>query len=332
MACRTCKRELASVGIEKERDFKIWAARGGHPDKGGDNVNFQKISRCVDMVYKENCRDEAESGRGNRSGMGTSAGPAPGNGGDEVDAVASMLKFAIQALASCRIVGLNVESSVNIGRAGGSTTRPFKTLKRTINLRLKHKRIFGIPLVPWHNVQVGATFARKNARELQTAELYDIGGFSGLNAGVSWRALNDTLDITLGGMLDAVTDHPQRPFLARYTATVRWNCLSHLGKSDRLPVRMLSRLAVCGGYIGRCDSKYISDSFRLHEEVVTAAKPGIHIGLSVPIIYLGAPKPWVHVFSSWGPRGSSAEVKGEDSAPTPEAHSGEENAGPEERD
>jgi len=302
MACRACKRELESVGISKERDFKLWAARGGHPDKGGDNVNFQHVSRCVDMVYKENCTEEAVGGHGYRGSTGATGGSMPRNGDDEVDAMASMLKFAVQALASCRIVGMNVESVATIGRAGGSTTRPFQTLKKTINVRLKHKRLFGIPFVPWHNLQVGATFLGNNVN--------DSGGFSGVNAGVSWRAFNNTIDLTLGGMLDVVTDHPQRPVLARYTAIMRWNCLSWLGKSDRVAYRVLSRMAVYGGYLGRCDQLSISESFRLHEEVVQASRPGFHVGVSVPLVYLGSPKPWVHVASSWGPA-EAAKVRGD---------------------
>ncbi len=47
-----CTEILRKQNVSSNRDFKFWAKRGGHPDKGGDNATFQNISDCVDKHYK----------------------------------------------------------------------------------------------------------------------------------------------------------------------------------------------------------------------------------------------------------------------------------------
>lgn len=36
--------QLSRIGINSKADFRKWAAKGGHPDKGGDTATFQKVS------------------------------------------------------------------------------------------------------------------------------------------------------------------------------------------------------------------------------------------------------------------------------------------------
>ena len=57
-----CPGILSSEGISSTRDFRKWALRGNHPDKGGDSQKFAIVSDCRDKVI----------GRG-------SAGAAPKN-------------------------------------------------------------------------------------------------------------------------------------------------------------------------------------------------------------------------------------------------------------
>ena len=57
-----CVTTLASEGIGSSRDFRKWAVRGNHPDKGGDSERFAVVSDCKDKLI----------GKG-------SAGSMPGN-------------------------------------------------------------------------------------------------------------------------------------------------------------------------------------------------------------------------------------------------------------
>ena len=41
---------LSRIGIHSKSDFKKWAAKGGHPDKGGDTATFQKIANLATQM------------------------------------------------------------------------------------------------------------------------------------------------------------------------------------------------------------------------------------------------------------------------------------------
>jgi hypothetical protein len=41
-----CENLLCPKRIKNDKDFKLWAARGGHPDKGGNADIFMKVSNC----------------------------------------------------------------------------------------------------------------------------------------------------------------------------------------------------------------------------------------------------------------------------------------------
>jgi hypothetical protein len=41
---------LSRIGIHSKGDFKKWAAKGGHPDKGGDTATFQKVANLATQL------------------------------------------------------------------------------------------------------------------------------------------------------------------------------------------------------------------------------------------------------------------------------------------
>jgi hypothetical protein len=48
-----CARMLQNANIHDLRDFRAWSLRN-HPDKGGNTSVFQKVSNCVNEVFKMN--------------------------------------------------------------------------------------------------------------------------------------------------------------------------------------------------------------------------------------------------------------------------------------
>ena len=41
-----CDQLMCREGIKDRRGFHKWAARGGHPDKGGSTSKFQEVNNC----------------------------------------------------------------------------------------------------------------------------------------------------------------------------------------------------------------------------------------------------------------------------------------------
>lgn len=41
-----CDRVMCHEGIRTRGQYKRWAARGGHPDKGGSTSKFQQVNNC----------------------------------------------------------------------------------------------------------------------------------------------------------------------------------------------------------------------------------------------------------------------------------------------
>ena len=41
-----CQAVMCPKGIASRRDYLKWAARGGHPDKGGSTAIFQSVNNC----------------------------------------------------------------------------------------------------------------------------------------------------------------------------------------------------------------------------------------------------------------------------------------------
>ncbi len=63
---RECLYFLATQGIKSLGDFKSWAAKSGHPNKGGDKELFQKISDCVDKTFKLDKNKSKQGGKRTR--------------------------------------------------------------------------------------------------------------------------------------------------------------------------------------------------------------------------------------------------------------------------
>ena len=43
----TCANLMCSNNISNKRNFRKWAAKGGHPDKGGSTERFQDVINCI---------------------------------------------------------------------------------------------------------------------------------------------------------------------------------------------------------------------------------------------------------------------------------------------
>ncbi len=60
--CRPCKTFLKSKSINNKKDFLLWA-RKNHPDKGGSQNTFKKVSHCNDILFgiNEDCSNMPKS-------------------------------------------------------------------------------------------------------------------------------------------------------------------------------------------------------------------------------------------------------------------------------
>ena len=54
----TCTEVMCDKGIKTKHDYKLWARKGGHPDKGGDISTFQKVNACQDA--EDFCKEDIE--------------------------------------------------------------------------------------------------------------------------------------------------------------------------------------------------------------------------------------------------------------------------------
>ena len=69
---RECREFIASHGIREYKDFGKWASKGGHPNKGGDQKLFQKVSDCFDKTLKkdyENKKNNESKGKSQKGGV-----------------------------------------------------------------------------------------------------------------------------------------------------------------------------------------------------------------------------------------------------------------------
>ena len=158
-ACRRCVRQLEDRRLAKPIDFRRWALVH-HPDKGGDIRTFQQVSDCMDMVHRDSCMDRVMMQQ-RHGGAGASSGSL---GGTE-----ALFAALYQSAATSEIESLGVDGT----RAWRSHTkygiRESRWLDK-LSLRVGHRRILGIPLRLYREIEVGA-WGNARARKLELVSL-----------------------------------------------------------------------------------------------------------------------------------------------------------------
>eukprot|EP00899_Mesostigma_viride_P006803 jgi/Mesvir1/16123/Mv26467-RA.1 len=161
-ACRRCKRLLHGKSITSDSaSFRQWA-RLNHPDRGGDTMTFQQVSSCFDMVHKEHCNDHIRNMESDLTDSST------------------FTRNALQVLLSSHIYRVAVDGCM-VARTMLKTPLQRPTPQRVVGIRVRHKRISGIPLRLWNELeaQVSVPVNYKAARltELVTSppELHSVG-------------------------------------------------------------------------------------------------------------------------------------------------------------
>ena len=103
--------QLAKYGITDKSSFRKWAAKGGHPDKGGDQATFQKVSGLAGTLGWSGGRKRKMAG-----GCGDCEGDGKPSGMDLVSNVAGMF---------------------GLGKSGGGLTGTDKAYLKRLRTRLE---------------------------------------------------------------------------------------------------------------------------------------------------------------------------------------------------
>lgn len=149
-ACRRCVRELRGKNLDSQFDFRRWALRA-HPDKGGSVQEFQRISECVDMVYRDACLEQIRDwDRGRRSV-------------NDLARTETIVASIIQTASACHIDSVGIELEPWIGRRNFVKQGQTKWQHlRGATARVGHKRIVGIPLRLYSELEARLHLDRKN--------------------------------------------------------------------------------------------------------------------------------------------------------------------------
>lgn len=112
--------------------------------QGGDASNFQRVSECVDLVYRDECLDKVRDWERGRLQAGIRS--------------EAMVASIIQAASSCKIDKLTAEAVPWLGRWALGSGRP-RNLRssRGASVRVGHRRVLGIPLRLYTDVEARLT-------------------------------------------------------------------------------------------------------------------------------------------------------------------------------